>query len=99
MKLFNTEDGEQFHGVLDDLAKARKGTPQYEEWLRKYREKKGAKKPDDHSTREAAKEALDKKINWLVLIYLINVKIFLQGLKFQIKIKKGPRIVRILIRQ
>jgi hypothetical protein len=57
-KLFNTEDGEQFHGVLDDLAKARKGTPQYEEWLRKYREKKGANNKEVADTAAETKRLL-----------------------------------------
>lgn len=43
--LFNTQDGELFDGVQSDINKARKGTPQYEEWLRKFKEKRKATKP------------------------------------------------------
>lgn len=47
-KLFNIPDGAEFTGVKsvnrsEELEKAKKGTPEYEEWLRKYREKKGIK--------------------------------------------------------
>ena len=45
--LFNTQDGELFEGVQTDINKAKKGTPQYEEWLRKFKEKRSATKSDE----------------------------------------------------
>ena len=60
MSLFNTKDGEEFVGIQSDIQKARKGTPEYEEWLRKYREKRG-KSADSSSKSEAAKQILSKQ--------------------------------------
>ena len=47
---------ELYLGVKAELQKAKKGTPEYEEWLRKYREKRHGK-----ADPEAAKEILSKK--------------------------------------
>jgi hypothetical protein len=63
-QLFNTPDNAEFLGVQADtdygLEKARKGTPQYEEWLRKYREKRG-KKPDVQNRKEASSNSQEIK--------------------------------------
>lgn len=55
--LFNTQEGELFKGVQSDLNKAKKGTPQYEAWLRKYKEKR----PSTDSEETDAKKALAKQ--------------------------------------
>ena len=45
---------------MEKLLKAKKGTPEYEEWLRKYREKRG-KKAQDPEAGGKAKSVLEKK--------------------------------------
>ena len=55
--LFNTQDGELFEGVQSDINKAKKGTPQYEEWLRKFKEKRPASEVEEN----VAKKALSKE--------------------------------------
>lgn len=65
--LFNTQDGELFEGVQSDINKARKGTPQYEEWLRKFKEKRKATKPANvnptiESLDRMREEAIDRAI-------------------------------------
>lgn len=61
--LFNTPDGQEFEGIQADaeFGKAKKGSPEYDEWLRKYREKRGRKSDDDTlSKKKAAKETLSR---------------------------------------
>jgi len=70
--LFNTPENGLFKGIKSDLTlakaqsqpqslnKAKKGTPEYEEWLRKYREKRGAKAKDPEAG-EKAKTVLKHK--------------------------------------
>jgi hypothetical protein len=62
--LFNTEDGKLFHGSKSDLAKARKGTPEYNEWLEKYRAKKGVStsiSPESASSTKQTKKEQQKQ--------------------------------------
>lgn len=56
--LFNIKDGEEVLGVKSLNKANKKGTPQYEEWLRKYREKRegftgSEKSPSDKDTQRA----------------------------------------------
>ena len=48
---------------MEKLLKAKKGTPEYEEWLRKYREKRGKKAEGESASGEKAKSVLEKKEN------------------------------------
>lgn len=49
MGMFNTQQGELFTGVRADMNKAVKGTPSYDEWLRKYHEKRRKKVDPDEA--------------------------------------------------
>ena len=73
-QLFNTPENGLFKGIKSDLtlakaqpqseqslSKAKKGTPEYEEWLRKYREKRGKKAEADPAAGEKAKAVLGSK--------------------------------------
>lgn len=57
--LFNIKDNQEFLGIRSEasLSKAKKDTPQYEEWLRKYREKRASKSenPSSGETRKRPK--------------------------------------------
>jgi len=59
--MFNTPDGAEFIGINSDreygLAKAKKGTPEYDKWLEAYRAKRGKKSENT----EDAKKVLSKK--------------------------------------
>ena len=59
--MFNTKDGELFQDIRTDVEfdKAKKGTQQYEEWLRKYREKKSQASKDSEGKTE--KKTPEKK--------------------------------------
>lgn len=61
--LFNTPDGQEFVGIQTDneFGKAKKGSPEYEEWLRKYREKRGKKPEEKEEAKRKAKEELSKQ--------------------------------------
>ena len=71
-QLFNTQENDLFKGIKSELtlakakaqsqslSKAKRGTSEYEDWLRKYREKRGVKKTDKQAG-EKAKSVLESK--------------------------------------